>query len=102
MGSRTSIRIVGLASVLLLLWAVMPWAQEMAVPVKIQFPLFLKILVFDRNLKERVGDEIVVGIIYQRKFKRSLKTKDEFVDAMKNSSIKKLEDIPIRQVSIAS
>ncbi len=100
MDSRISIKIVGLASAILFLWTAMPLAQEMAVPVKVQFPLFLKILVFDRNLKERVGDEIVIGIVYQRKFKRSLKTKDEFVDVMEKSSIKKLEDIPIRQVSI--
>lgn len=100
MNSRTSIKIVSLATALVFLWTTISWSQEMAVPVKVQFPLFLKILVFDRNLKERVGNEIVVGIVYQRKFKRSLKTRDEFVDVMKKSPIKKVEDIPIRQVSI--
>lgn len=75
-------------------------AQDMAVPVEIQYPLFLKILTFDRNLKTRVGKEIIIGIVYQGKFRSSLKTKDELVDVIKKSSIKNVHDIPIKQVSI--
>ncbi len=100
MSFKSSMKIVILASVLAFLWTAPSSAQEMAVPVSVQFPLFLKILVFDRNLRNRVGDEIVIGVIHQRKFKRSLRVKDEFMDVMKESPIKTVADIPIRLVSI--
>ena len=32
--------------ILLILWITASWAQEMAVPVAVQYPLFLKVLVF--------------------------------------------------------
>ncbi len=75
-------------------------AYDMPVPVELQYPLFLKILTFDRNLKARVGKEIVIGIVYQGKFKSSLRVKDEFVNVIKNSPIKNVQEIPVKQVSI--
>lgn len=95
-----SMKKIGLVIILTFLWTPMSRAQEMAVPVKVQIPLFLKILTFDRKLKARVGDEIVIGVVYQRKFRKSLNVKDRFVDMMNESSITKVENIPIRQVSI--
>jgi hypothetical protein len=91
---------IGLVAILIVLWAVVAQTQEMAVPVDVQITLFLKILTFDRNLKKRVGDEIVIGIVYQEKFRKSLNVKDKFVDAMEESRIKKLEDTPIRLMPI--
>jgi hypothetical protein len=76
------------------------WAEEMPVPADLQYSLFLKILTFDRNLKARVGEEIVVGIVYQKNFRESSNAKDEFTKAMDESSIKRIEDIPIRQVPV--
>ena len=81
-------------------WVAMSLAQETAVPVNVQFPLFLKILTFDRHLKTRVGGEIVIGIVYQRKFRTSLNVKDEFVNVAGTSSIKTIDGIPIRCVPI--
>jgi hypothetical protein len=75
-------------------------ADEMVVPVEIQFPLLLKTLTFDRNLKSRVGDEIVIGLVYQCKFKASLNAKDQFMKVAKSSSISSIEGIPIRLVAI--
>lgn len=86
--------------ILVFLWTTTSKPQEMAVSVEVQYPLFLKILTFDRNLKTRVGEEIVIGIVYQGKFKRSLNIKDELAKVMDGSSIKKIEDIPIRYVAI--
>lgn len=76
------------------------YSQEMEVPIDVQFPLFMKILTFDRNLKERVGDEIVLGIVYQDKFRKSLNIKDRFENYLKKSSNNKILDIPLRHVSI--
>ena len=96
--------VIGLISFLfsmdMSLWIAMSQAQKIEVPVKLQIPLFLKILTFDRNLKARVGDEIVIGIVYQKKFRTSLNVKDEFANTMEELAVKSLKDIPIRSVSI--
>ena len=57
----------------------------MAVPIKLQSALFSKILSFDRSLKTRADGEIIVGIVYQRRFRRSLNTKNKFIDVMSSA-----------------
>lgn len=46
-------------------------AQDVAVPVEIQVPLFIKILAFDRNLGSRPPGPLVVGVLYQGNFRAS-------------------------------
>ncbi len=75
-------------------------AQEMVVPIKLQLALFFKILPFDRNLKDRVGDEIVIAVFYQNKIGMSYDAKEELLKMVKESSVKKIEGIPLRFVSI--
>jgi len=98
--NRNIIRVICLICTLIFLWTATSYAQKMAIPIEVQYPLFLKILTFDRNLEERVGDEIVIGIAYQMMFKGSLKAKEELEKTIKKSPIKEIQDIPIRQVSI--
>jgi len=74
--------------------------EEMEVPVEIQIPLFLKILTYDRNLKERVGDEIVLGIVYQEKFRKSLNVKTQLEKYLENSKERQIDDVPFRYVLI--
>ncbi len=52
-------------------------AQEMAVPVTVQLPLFVKILSFDRNLVAQPSGPIVMGVLYQSKFRASANVADE-------------------------
>lgn len=75
-------------------------AVEMEVPIEIQFPLFLKILPFDRNLKTRFGDEIVLGIVYQEKFRKSFNVKTQLENFLENLREKKIDDVPFRYVLI--
>lgn len=98
--SHIAMRVMGLTSTLLFFWTAISSAEEMPVPMEMQFPLFLKILTFDRNLRERAGNEIVIGIVYQSKFRTSLEIKDALVEVMDKSSIKKIEEIPVRCVAI--
>jgi len=70
------------------------FAQEIAVPLNVQVPLFLKILTFDRNLKTRVGDEIIIGIVYQEKFRPSHNVKEEFLRVM--DPYQKIQGVPLR------
>lgn len=46
-------------------------AQEIAVPVAIQVPILVKILNFDRNLPGRAGDRLVVGVLFQSRYRTS-------------------------------
>lgn len=52
-------------------------AQDMPVPVDIQFALFSKVLAFDRNLSARASSEIVIGIVYDDGYPSSLTAKAE-------------------------
>lgn len=55
--------------------------QEMAVPVSIQVPLLMKVISTDRKLKERSGNELVIGVFYQPRFRASAETMESFIDA---------------------
>ncbi|MCX6565490.1 MAG: hypothetical protein NTW38_03560 [Candidatus Aminicenantes bacterium] len=70
------------------------------VPCDIQFDLTVKILTFDRNLKARVGDELVFGIIYQEDYPASLQVKTEMERVVTYTSIKKAGRVPIRPAVI--
>ena len=76
------------------------FSQEMATPTSTQIPLFMKILSFDRNLKSRVGSEIVIGVVYQSKFRSSYNTQTEFIGLMLDPSFRKVENLPVRCVSL--
>lgn len=73
-------------------------AQEVPVPVSLQYPILLKTLSFDRNLKARSGDAIVLGILYQGRYRRSLDVKDEMVNIANESAMRSVEGLPIRVV----
>ncbi len=68
--------------VLVLVQLAMPWAQEMPVPVEVQFVLFAKILSFDRNLDSGKEAETSIGILYQQKYRPSLLAKKQFMEAV--------------------
>ena len=74
-------------------------AQEIAVPVDIQLPLFLKLLSFERNLASRSENEIIIGVVYQ-KFRTSLETKDEFQRVVDELAVKTLNGVPFRSIPI--
>jgi hypothetical protein len=93
-------KIITVAILLIIIMTPVIRTQEMPVPVKLQYQLFLKVLTFDRNLKKRVGDEIVIGIAFQSKFRTSLIVMESMVKIIDKSQINEVEDIPIRYVTI--
>ena len=46
-------------------------AQDTPVPVSLQVQIMVKILNFDRNLPERLGDRLTVGVLYQGRYRTS-------------------------------
>jgi hypothetical protein len=63
----------------------------------IQFDLTLKILTFDRNLRLRVGEELVIGIVYDNDSPASMQVKMEMERAIDDSAFKSVDRIPIRK-----
>lgn len=83
----------------------LPWClglsaeQDMAVPLDVQYPLFLKILTFDRNLQMRAGEELVIGVVYQPRVRASWLAKDALMKLIDTSSIQ-AKNLPVRGVPI--
>lgn len=73
----------------------------MAVPMNIQYPLFLKILTFDRELAERAGAEVVIGVVYQERVRESWLAKDEFLRAVESSPVERVKELSVRAVAIS-
>jgi hypothetical protein len=46
-------------------------AQEVAVPVSVQIPILAKILNFDRKFAERAAGGLVVGVLFQSRYRTS-------------------------------
>jgi hypothetical protein len=72
----------------------------MPVPAPTQASLFAKILTFDRNLKERAGKELKIGVLYQKKVRSSLEAHEEFLRAMCGDPGQRIEGLPVRCVAV--
>ncbi len=70
--------------------------QEMSVPVPTQVSFLTRILAFDRNL-DRMGEEIVVGVLYQPRFRASLNAKNAVLAAGHEHPW--ILDLPVRYVA---
>jgi len=75
-------------------------AQEMDVPVQIQMSVLSRMLEFDRNFKAHAGEEIVIGIIYQSRFRASDKAKSQVVEALQGTDLARIAGLPVRYVLI--
>lgn len=67
--------------ILVTMWLGVGSAQEIAVPVDLQVALITKVLPFDRNQRFDPDGKVVIGIVYQSRFKASLDIFREFSDA---------------------
>jgi hypothetical protein len=87
-------------ALVLLLAAPAVLAQEMPVPAPTQASLFTKILTFERNLKTRAGQELLIGVLYQKKVRPSLEAQEEFVRAMCGDPGRRIDGLPLKCVAI--
>lgn len=81
-------------------WTPLLPAQDTTVPVEMQFELLTKILIFDRSLKKRAGQEIVIGLAYQSLYRESLSVKDEFLGMAEKVPDLRIDGLPVRFVAI--
>ena len=83
--ARAAARLVAAAALAAVPVAVAPAvasAQEVEVPVRIQVPLFMKVMSFDRQFLVRAGTEVVIGIAFQGGYGASVTARDEVVRAL--------------------
>lgn len=73
------------------------YAQQVDVPMEIQYNIMLKVLSYDKNLSRFGTDEIRIGVFYQSGFKASATARDELSESVSKSKIK---DIDKRKISV--
>jgi len=71
----------------------LPSGEEMPVPPKVQVPLILKVLTYDRNLKQKAGTNLVIGILYDSHDDNSKKTRNEISQVLDSLSDKTISGV---------
>jgi len=71
------------------------FAQEMPVPVNLQLPLFTKILTFDKNLAPHGNDSLRIAIVYQKLYRYSDNTQQEFLNVVEMLELRQIKGIPV-------
>lgn len=71
-------------------------SQTMDIPVETQFPIFMKILTYDRNLQQRGKDGLNILIVYQKNFRTSFLTQETIKEVLRKTNINKVENISIK------
>ncbi len=84
---------------MLLLSAQATLAHHMPVPSPMQASLFAKILTFDRNLKVRAGNDVRIGVLYQKKVRASIEAQVDFIRAMCDPS-QRIEGLALKCVAL--
>lgn len=74
-------------------------AQDVAVPVEVQVPLFIKIFAFDRNLAAQPGP-LVLGVLFQGKYRRSVTVAEDVRRAVSDAERKPAGGTELRIVLI--
>lgn len=74
-------------------------AQDVDVPPELQLTLLARILTFDRSLVARVGDELVIGVVYQPGYPASRDFQRE-IEAAARETRPKAGGLPMRVVAV--
>jgi YfiR/HmsC-like len=74
--------------------------EEPDLAMSVQYPLLLKILQFDRNLSSRAGQEIVIGVVYQGRFRASARACEEIHRAAQVAGAERLAEKRISVVEL--
>lgn len=79
-------------------------AQDIAVPVDVQLPLFFKIFAYDKNFNLKIGAQLDIVIVYQKKFITSMNIKNSVQSILESDNYKVYNSLPVtvKSVSIES
>lgn len=90
----------GTMLVLLVLFQFAARAQEMVLPSGLQVQIFLKAMTFDRNLKKRSGDRIVVGVLYQKEYRESVVAQERIIASGQSAEAREISSIPLEFIPV--
>jgi hypothetical protein len=76
------------------------FSDEPDLAMTVQYPLLLKILQFDRNLTARAGQEVVIGVVYQGRFRASARACEEMRKAAQGAEAERINDRRINIVEV--
>ncbi|MCK4384798.1 MAG: YfiR family protein [candidate division Zixibacteria bacterium] len=74
--------------------------EKMPVPPRVQIPILLKVLTYNRNFEKKVGDELVIGILYDSKDDDSKKVKQEVSEILDSLSAMTVKGVPFFYVEV--
>ena len=77
-------------------------AEVMQVPMDLQVPLILKVLIYDRNFAERDQSAVNIAVVFTPSDPTSLQARDEVLRALERVSDKSVGGRPIRFSAIES
>ena len=98
--SRSILKGIQAAFILQSLCAPLLLAQKMEVPIKLQYPIFLKIMTYDRTLKARGDDSVTFAVLYEQHFRPSFNAMEEFLNTLSESPVNIIAGLPVRGVAI--
>lgn len=75
-------------------------SRDPGVPVTLQFTMYCKALTFDRALTTRCGDALVLGVLYQPRYRASYDVMEELREAHALSGIDSIRTLPVKFVAI--
>jgi len=85
---------------LLALLALPATAEEMALSAENQLPLLLKVLTYDRNLEQKAGKELAIGIVHDPSDHDSAKATDEISSTLFKYGGKTVKKLPLKYFTI--
>jgi hypothetical protein len=75
-------------------------AEQMPLAAETQIPLILKVLTYDRNLEQKAGKELVIGIVHDPADRESAKATDEVGSTLYRFAGKTVKRLPMRYFTI--
>jgi hypothetical protein len=75
-------------------------SQRVDLAMAVQYPLLLKILQFDKNLPTRAGQQIVIGVVYQGRFRASARACEEMRKAAHAADTERVGERSIKIVKV--
>ena len=108
--TRSALKSNGLATVLILSAGLVLSAtatgaaipERMPVPSALQLPFILKILGYDRQLAEKSGKELTMGVVFDSHSRASVAAKDEVVAVLEQLAGKTVKKLPFRYLAVDS
>lgn len=76
------------------------FSDEQDLAMTTQYPLLLKILQFDRSLPQRAGQEIVIGVVYQGRFRASARACEEMRKVARSAENERIAERHIHIVEL--